>query len=256
MKAEQRRDRSVDELLRRSLAAGSGGPPSPACLDAETLAAWMDGTLDSVTASAAEVHASSCARCQAMFAAMVRSAPDVVVATPWWRRDWNLRWVVPLTAATAALLLWTVVPDRGVRSLAVDQTKVESSTGTAAPLPPPPGEPATADRLETQTRAETSVGGGATKPRANQRPLSARDEEKQTRERRANAPTPPPPVASAEPDRRAASEAVSPVTSPIPAAPPSPRRARLPTPVSGASVMQRSWAPQAAREKFSRRILR
>jgi hypothetical protein len=223
---EDRRDRSVEQLLRRSLAAESGGRVSPVCLDAETLAAWMDGTLDTSTASAAEAHASSCARCQALVAAMVRSAPDVVVARAWWRRDWRVRWVVPLTAAATAALVWTVVPDQP-RGL------------PAALRPPPPAsvpaEPApsrreaqsradtaaAADRLEPDARAELGRG-VATAPPANER--SARPEEKQTRQQSADARARQAPQESAAaPDRRVANEAVS--VAPIPATPPPPATA-------------------------------
>ena len=48
-----------------------------ACLDAETLAAWADGTLKAQAATAVEAHASSCARCMAVLAAMERTAPAV-----------------------------------------------------------------------------------------------------------------------------------------------------------------------------------
>ena len=39
-------------------------------LDAETVAAWMDGGLDATSLAAAEAHASNCERCQALLAAV------------------------------------------------------------------------------------------------------------------------------------------------------------------------------------------
>ena len=44
-----------------------------------------------------------------MLAAIVRSEPDAPAAEPWWSRM-HLRWLVPLTAAAAATVLWMVVP--------------------------------------------------------------------------------------------------------------------------------------------------
>src|SRR5512145_2864669 len=47
---------------------------SSACLDAESLAAWLDNRLTPAQRSAAETHAASCLRCQSMLAAMARTA--------------------------------------------------------------------------------------------------------------------------------------------------------------------------------------
>ncbi len=65
----------LGNTLRRSSAAAPD-----ACLDAETLAAWADGTLNAQAAAAVEAHASSCARCMAVLAAMERTAPAVRAA--------------------------------------------------------------------------------------------------------------------------------------------------------------------------------
>jgi hypothetical protein len=83
-------------------------PVTDACLDAEMLAAWVDGGLDSREAEAIERHVSSCARCQALVGVMARTGPLEPVQAAWWRR-WPA-WVVPLTAGAAAALLWMVVP--------------------------------------------------------------------------------------------------------------------------------------------------
>jgi hypothetical protein len=100
------RDASIDRVLRESLAAPAQAPPGT-CLDAETLAAWADGTLNRGDRAAVETHASDCGRCQALLAAMVRTAP----AAPSWRMP-SLGWLVPLTAAATAVLVWTLVPAR------------------------------------------------------------------------------------------------------------------------------------------------
>ncbi|HKF68917.1 MAG TPA: zf-HC2 domain-containing protein, partial [Vicinamibacterales bacterium] len=60
-------------LLRETLL----DPPAPAsstCLDADTLAAWFDGTLSKSERKMAESHLSTCARCQAVLAATARTS--------------------------------------------------------------------------------------------------------------------------------------------------------------------------------------
>ena len=124
------------DLSRRSRVAAK----ADACLDADTLAAWADDALDARARAAAEAHAADCARCLAMLAAMARTAPTRAAA-PWWRPA--LRWVVPLTAAAAAVLVWAIVPERAGR-VAVRQVS-ESAETTAPPsmsIPPSAKEPA------------------------------------------------------------------------------------------------------------------
>ena len=125
------RDATIDRLL-AGRATRRPGNPTDACLDAETLAAWADGALDAGALAAAEAHAADCARCQAMLAAMARTAPlaPAQAVEPWWKPAF--RWLVPLTAAAAAVLVWTIVPSRD-RPVAVHQVS-ESAEAT----PPPP----------------------------------------------------------------------------------------------------------------------
>jgi hypothetical protein len=98
-------------LLRETL---GGSPPSDpsGCLDADTVAAWADGTLRARARTAAEAHASSCARCQALLAAMVRTAPEAPPARHW--RAWLIGLAAPIAAA-AALLVWLDVPQAPFR---------------------------------------------------------------------------------------------------------------------------------------------
>src|SRR4029078_10096095 len=95
-------------LLRETLREGAASAPSAACLDADTLAAWSDGALSAADRAAAESHAASCARCPAMVAAMALTAPPAP-ARHWWRAG-TYRWLVPLAAAAAAVVLWVAVP--------------------------------------------------------------------------------------------------------------------------------------------------
>jgi len=107
------REATIDRLLAGRAARGSADSTA-ACLDADTLAAWADGALDAAALATAEAHAADCARCQAMLSAMARTAPvgATAAATSWWMP--SLRWLVPLTAAAAAVLVWTIVPSRDV----------------------------------------------------------------------------------------------------------------------------------------------
>src|SRR5215510_10334701 len=90
--------------LRDTLRDQLDRPPS-GCLDAETLAAWCDGTLSRNDRAVAESHAATCARCQAMLAAMAKTAPP---ASPrrWWQTA-TVRWLVPVAAVSSlAIAVW------------------------------------------------------------------------------------------------------------------------------------------------------
>ena len=95
-------------LLRETLQARGPAGPSQECLDAETVAAWADDTLGRDERRAAEAHAADCGWCQALVAAMAKTAPPAA-ARSWWRAP-AMGWLVPLTAAAAALLVWMSVP--------------------------------------------------------------------------------------------------------------------------------------------------
>lgn len=79
------------------------------CLDAETVAAWMDGGLDAAGVAAAEAHASTCERCQALLATVVKTMPADVEPAPIGSRLWKW-WLAPLAATAAAVTIWMVVP--------------------------------------------------------------------------------------------------------------------------------------------------
>ena len=138
MSTPQSRDRALEQLLRRRTPAASA--VTPACADSETLAAWIDGGLDAQAMAETELHLSNCARCQAMLAAIVRSEPDAPAVLPWWSRM-HLRWLVPLTAAAAATVLWMVVPgarqDMTVAGQEATQARAERSDAADAAVPAP-----------------------------------------------------------------------------------------------------------------------
>jgi photosynthesis system II assembly factor YCF48-like protein len=101
------KDESLDRLLERSSRARNATPPLEACLDAETLAAWNDGSLTPAERGAAEAHAADCDRCLALLAAMAKtSPPPLATAKPSWL---SVRWLVPLATAAVAMTAWMVI---------------------------------------------------------------------------------------------------------------------------------------------------
>src|SRR5215467_7497469 len=84
-------------------------PSSSGCLDAEILAAWSEGTLGRRERADVEAHAATCARCQAMLAAMAKTEPPVP-SHKWWQTS-TVRWLVPLaTVSTIAVVVWMKAP--------------------------------------------------------------------------------------------------------------------------------------------------
>ena len=144
------------------------------CLDAETVAAWMDGGLDAAGVAAAEAHASTCERCQALLATVAKTLPAEVGHAPAGARLWKW-WFAPLAATAAAVTIWMVVP----------QTPMQTPAQ-------PPAAPAPA-RDEAEAFA---------KPQAQPAPASARE---QSGELRRDTPAEPatstPPATFAEPRR-------------------------------------------------------
>lgn len=121
-------------LLRDALQSRVPAAPSHECLDAETVAAWADDALARDERQAAEAHAADCARCQALLAAMAATMPQTA-ARSWWHLP-AMRWLVPLTVATAALLVWVSVPR--------DSLAPSTSTALHEARPEPPRTPADA----------------------------------------------------------------------------------------------------------------
>src|SRR5258708_3260556 len=111
-------------MLRDTLRGHTATNPSRECLDAETVAAWADDTLNRQERAAAEAHAAGCARGQALLAAMVRTTPPVA-ARSWWRVS-ALGWAVPLAAAAAALIIWINVPYGGRSAMSDHAAPIET----------------------------------------------------------------------------------------------------------------------------------
>src|SRR5215470_968114 len=120
-------------MLRETLRDGLEPPQetTSGCLDVETLAAWSDGTLGRRDRADAEAHAATCARCQAMLAAMAKTAPPVPMRK-WWQTS-TVRWLVPVATVSAlAVVVWMNVPTQRL-AVQAPQTAVPASS-VAAPV--------------------------------------------------------------------------------------------------------------------------
>jgi hypothetical protein len=108
------RDRILEQALKHELSA-AGTPPAGACLDAETLGAWVDGGLDAAAMAATEVHVAGCARCQALAGTMAKSTPTLgtsgTTGTQGTFSLWRW-WLAPIAAGVTAVTLWMVIPEQ------------------------------------------------------------------------------------------------------------------------------------------------
>lgn len=157
MDTSRERDQSVERLLRQSLKTPRHAGATDSCLDAEALAAWVDGGLSGAALEMARSHVADCARCQSLVGALART--NAAVSQPEKERSarrW-LGWLVPLTAAAAAVALWVAVPQQ--KRIAVAPARPvadvqEQAADAKAPEPSAldrPQAPAVAkDKQETQ----------------------------------------------------------------------------------------------------------
>lgn len=170
MNADSHRDRALDQALKAAYSRGADAPITPACLDAETLAAWSDGGLDAQAVAMAEAHASNCARCQDMLGTLVRATPVVTAGAsspvPLWR--W---WFAPLAAGAAAVTLWMVVPtDRYTAPAPTKEIQFEAPPAAAqapnaardavaaeSPRSQPDGKASTKNRQADRKLADNAV---------------------------------------------------------------------------------------------------
>ena len=154
-------DRAVERLLRLSLPEGPVDG-TPACVDAERLAAWSDGALAPPERASIETHIASCGRCLAML--RVLADTESAVASPAEERSWwqsPMRWLVPISTAAAVVLIWMVLPSRPPEQQAFAPTTqvARDEIVPAAPeqqrsdAPPPPPPAATPVPAEMQSKA-------------------------------------------------------------------------------------------------------
>jgi len=168
------RDRSIERLLQRAME--SPERPGPDCLDAETLAAFVDEGLSAAERRAAETHIADCHQCQAVTAALVKEplvAPaDLAVheTRSWWKTRPTLNWLIPAVAGATAIALWVAVPgQRGARN-GTDTQNQTAAKPSETPVTVPP-QPAAAPvepsqkatppaREDTRARVEEEAASG------------------------------------------------------------------------------------------------
>jgi hypothetical protein len=148
---ESLRDQSVERLLKQSLRTSARTSQPGSCLDAETLAAWIDGSLAGGQLTAAREHLADCVDCQATLAAFARTTSPEAIPEPWWRRGLSARWLVPVAATATVIAIWVAVP---------------RDEYTRQPEPPtaPVGQvaaPQTESTAEPAARADRQSSGGA-----------------------------------------------------------------------------------------------
>ena len=156
--AEGNRDESVERVLRQSMRERPMPAASDGCLDGETIAAWAERVLQPADAARVEQHLSDCARCSALLATFVRTAPEAAASEPLWSR-WHLSWFVPLATAATATALWIAIPRNQPASVQPKSTEQVQTTREAPPTTPSSQPPpqivapdAAADKLATRTR--------------------------------------------------------------------------------------------------------
>jgi putative zinc finger protein len=164
------------------------------CLDAETLAAWMDGGLKGAALEDVQTHVAGCERCQMLLGAMGRTRGAVPATEPRpASRRW-LAWAVPLTAAAAAIAIWIAIPEQRqaptspspariavplpTEAVPVPQQKAEAEQAPVARSAPPlrRAEPSAADNIAPATPAESApppAAAPAARPLAEQRAVAA-----------------------------------------------------------------------------------
>jgi hypothetical protein len=111
------------------------------CLDAETLAAWMDGGLATAAVEDVRAHVADCERCQALVGAIGRTRAAIPANEPQRApRRW-LTWAVPLAGAAVALVLWVAIPEQRKASVAPPAPAPLEKQERPAPEAPPTSAP-------------------------------------------------------------------------------------------------------------------
>jgi hypothetical protein len=137
---------ALERLLKDAL-----DPPArratDACLDAETMAAWMDGGLSAGALDAAQLHAADCGRCQALLAELVRLDAIAPLSPPVRATHRWLVWLTPLAAAAAAgVAIWVAVPTRPTAPAPIAAGTMAERTAEAPSRQPAMATPGPADR--------------------------------------------------------------------------------------------------------------
>jgi len=161
-----------DDLIRSALgrAAGRAGPD---CLDAETLAAFYEHTLDADAFARAEAHVAGCLDCQEALVALARSEPEPAAPAAGARAawfPWRLAWAAPVLVALLAVAVWyTRPPDLAPRQDAIVASRAVAGEEAVAPAEaerpvaeaPKAGAPAAPPAAARPRRADEPTAGAA-----------------------------------------------------------------------------------------------
>ena len=171
MTDKRRRDRAIEQMLRRGAVGRRESPAPGTCVDGEMLAAWSSGALHPADGARVEEHVADCVRCQSMLAAFVRTTPDLTAPAPWWQRA-QVRWLMPLATAATVAVVWVALPQRD----AAPTQPVEMRERAEAEQPSAPARPeARGDAVAPGSRAaQTPPATGAAQSAA-AKPKSARE---------------------------------------------------------------------------------
>ncbi|HKN13553.1 MAG TPA: zf-HC2 domain-containing protein [Candidatus Binatus sp.] len=151
-----RNNEPLDAILRRAMRAAPDAA-TPACADAESLAAYSDRSLATAERERLEAHFADCARCQMLLAAIARADESARGARATSRVPWYRRWriAVPALAAVAAVVVFIAMrrpvneepqSDQLVAMEKQEAPRMEAAEQAAAPESPmvAPAAPAVA----------------------------------------------------------------------------------------------------------------
>ena len=164
---ESNRDDAVERLLSASLRRNRAIDPPPGfgeCIDAEAAAAWTEGRLTGEERASFERHAASCPRCLDVVVALARTSPPPAVAQPRWRLL-RIGWLVPVTGAAAAVVLWLVVP-RSEPTVVVAPGAPAAAENQPVSSSAEPASPASRPSVTEQPPREDEKAGPAPRRRA------------------------------------------------------------------------------------------
>jgi len=209
--AKPGRNDLLDHTLKHGLSSAAAWGPETDCLDAETLAAWVDGGLDRHQAALTEAHLSNCGHCQELLAALSRVLPPAAGQNLGTAAAWRW-WLVPMTAA-AAVGLWMVMPTQD--NLA---SRSEPATELAQAAPPPEPIPAPTPAPTPAPAPLPAAAPAAALPAAEPPRQEPRVTEERARQAELRQPAPEPPASV--PAARTAADTRTPPRVPTVAAPP------------------------------------
>jgi len=148
------RERSFEDALAVHLRAGAKGIPHAECSDAETLAAYHEGSLPAEQVASLKTHLTSCERCQQILTALeatdqiaapavnitlqpaAAAKPAVPVLPARKRALWQ--WVAPAGALAAALLVWVAVHENTSSIIPVKAPSAKHDAQQAETVNPQP----------------------------------------------------------------------------------------------------------------------